>query len=369
MADETISDRKDEHLTEALKPEMQGGHANGFDRIHLTHQALPELNLADIDVTARLFGPDLDHVFSMPLMIGAMTGGSARGDALNLALAEAAQAANVPLALGSQRAALQGDDIALANARAMRAHAPNCFILGNLGGTQLTAEGGIDKAEGGIDTALRAIEAIEANAMAIHLNPLQEVTQPGGDTDWRSVADAIARLVDKTATQNIPIYVKEVGAGLSAQAIERLYQAGVRHVELAGYGGTNWARIEQARRDRAENASPEAEITAPFLDWGLNTLDTLQNAVEKRSNWPDLQIIASGGLRNGLDSAKALWIGADFTAAAQPFLRAGLDKPHDEAVSEISKQLNIWEKQISLACFLTASNNIAALPAAHGKIL
>lgn len=365
MADETISDRKDEHLTEALKPEMQGGHANGFDRIHLTHQALPELNLADIDVTARLFGNN----FSIPLMIGAMTGGSARGDALNLALAEAAQAANVPLALGSQRAALQGDDIALANARAMRAHAPDCFILGNLGGTQLTAEGGIDKAEGGIDTALRAIEAIEANAMAIHLNPLQEVTQPGGDTDWRSVADAIARLVDKTATQNIPIYVKEVGAGLSVQAIERLYQAGVRHVELAGYGGTNWARIEQARRDRAENASPEAEITAPFLEWGLNTLDTLQNAVEKRSNWPDLQIIASGGLRNGLDSAKALWVGADFTAAAQPFLRAGLDKPHDEAVSEISKQLNIWEKQISLACFLTASNNIAALPAAHGKIL
>ena len=251
MPDSKHSRRKDDHLAEAAKPAMQGHGSNGFDRIQLTHQALPELSLEEIDTSAELFG----HRFSMPLMIGAMTGGSDKGDAINLILSEAAAQINVPLALGSQRAALMDADAA--SQKALREAHPNAFLIGNLGATQLAAAGGVD-------LALRAISAIQANALAIHLNPLQELVQPDGDTDWRGVTTALTTLVEQT---DVPILVKEVGAGLSAWAVTALYEAGIRHIEIAGKGGTNWARIEQARRENSVDS-----LTAPFLDWGIPTL-------------------------------------------------------------------------------------------------
>ena len=253
--------RKDAHLNLAAAPQAQSRRSNGLERVSLQHQALPELALSDIDTSADLFG----RRFAMPVMIGAMTGGSARGDRLNLALAEAAAAENVPLALGSQRAALTAyaDSAAAAELRQV---APQAFVLGNLGGTQLAKPGGLD-------LALRAIEAVQADAMTVHLNPLQEAVQPGGDTDWRGVTQAIADLV---AAADVPVCVKEVGAGLSAEAVATLYEAGVRTVEIAGAGGTNWTRIEQQRRDAAETAF------APFLDWGISTLDALQGCGKAR---------------------------------------------------------------------------------------
>jgi len=192
------------------------------------------------------------------------------------------------------------------------------------------------------------------------LNPLQEAVQPGGNTDWRGVADAIARLVD---TLPVPVCVKEVGAGLSLQSIETLYQAGVRHVELAGLGGTNWTRIEQSRRSNAD------DVFSPFLDWGITTLEALQAVDNKRHTMPGLTVIASGGLHNGLDSAKAIWSGADFTAAAGPFLSCALDLSHDKAIAAITDKLDVWQQQIGLACFLTGSENLIALGQAAGEIL
>lgn len=340
--------RKDQHLDLAAHSSAQSQKPTGFDRVKLIHQALPELALEAVSTNADFMGCQ----FAMPLMIGAMTGGTARGDNLNLALAEAAQQANVPLALGSQRTALSAD-WASEGSKKLRRHAPNAFLLGNLGGAQLVKENGLEMAQ-------RAVDMVEANAMMVHLNPLQEAVQPGGNTDWRGVADAIARLVD---TLPVPVCVKEVGAGLSVQSIETLYQAGVRHVELAGLGGTNWTRIEQSRRSNAD------DVFSPFLDWGITTLEALQAVDNKRHTMPGLTVIASGGLHNGLDSAKAIWSGADFTAAAGPFLSCALDLSHDKAIAAITDKLDVWQQQIGLACFLTGSENLIALGQAAGEIL
>ena len=340
--------RKDQHLDLAAKPSAQAQKPTGFDRVKLTHQAMPEIALADVCVRAPLLGRE----FAMPLMIGAMTGGTSRGDALNLALAEAAQQSNIPLALGSQRTALSAD-WAAEGSRKLRRHAPDAFLLGNLGGAQLVSETGFDMAR-------RAVEMIEADALMIHLNPLQEAVQPNGNTDWRGLKDALARLVD---TLPVPVCVKEVGAGLSVQTIMSLYECGVRHVELAGLGGTNWTRIEQQRRDSAE------DVFAPFLDWGITTLEAVQAITPHRDALPGLVVIASGGLHHGLDSAKAVWSGADFTAAAGPFLTAALDLPHDKAVAALVEKLDIWKQQMAMACFLTGTSRISDLPQAAGQII
>lgn len=341
-------ERKNQHLDLAAQSGAQAQKPTGFERVKLTHQALPELALDEVCTKAELMG----RRFCMPLMIGAMTGGTARGDKLNLALAEAAQAADIPLALGSQRTALSAD-WAATGSKQLRQNAPKAFLLGNLGGAQLIKPQGLDMAQ-------RAIDMVAADALMIHLNPLQEAVQPGGNSDWRGVADAIARLVEVCP---VPLCVKEVGVGLSVQTVEKLYQAGVRYVELAGLGGTNWTRIEQSRRSDAD------DVFAPFLDWGITTLEALQAVQAKRSDMPDLTIIASGGLHHGLDSAKAIWSGADFTAAAGPFLTCALDLPHDKAVTAIIDKLENWRQQIALACFLTGSKSPATLRHAAGEIL
>ena len=347
MTDDVHSQRKDQHLDAAAKPQAQLGQTNGFERIRLTHQALPELTLDDIDTSAAMFGQHFD----MPLMIGAMTGGSQRGDALNHALIEVAAAHNIPLALGSQRAALKADE-GDNTAKQLRCIAPDCFVIGNLGGTQLARPDGRDM-------ALRAIEVVNANALAIHLNPLQEAVQPNGDTDWRGVTDAIADLVKAAG---LPVYVKEVGAGLSLETIKALYEVGVRHIEIAGAGGTNWARIEQSRRDSTLSRY------APFLDWGIPTLDAMQKTQACRDEMPGLELVASGGLRNGLDTAKAIWLGANFTAASLPFMENALDRPHSEAVANLSDMLTDWREQLKLALFLTGSANLFELKRASGEI-
>lgn len=340
--------RKDQHLDLAAQPQAQAQKPTGFDRVRLTHQALPEVSLDEVSTDTVLLGRNFD----MPLMIGAMTGGTSRGDTLNLALAEAAQTANIPLALGSQRTALSAD-WAAEGSKTLRRHAADAFLLGNLGGAQLVKPNGMDM-------ALRAVEMIEANALMIHLNPLQEAVQPGGNTDWRGLVDTLAMLVE---TLPVPVCVKEVGAGLSVQTIERLYAAGVRTVELAGLGGTNWARIEQARRSDA------TDIYAPFLDWGITTLEAVQGISTRRADMPGLTVIASGGLHHGLDAAKAIWSGADFTAAAGPFLTCALDLPHDKAVAALAEKIATWKKQMHLACFLTGTSHIANLHKAAGEIL
>jgi len=292
-SDKPAAARKDAHLDLALDPGTRSQGENGFDRISFTHCALPEMRLEAVDLTTEFLG----YRLSAPLMIGAMTGGTARAEQINQALALAAQQQSIAFAVGSQRAGLEAGQ----TARQLRSLAPHIPIIGNLGGVQLAQSGGLDLAKAAIDD-------LQADAIAIHLNPLQEAVQPEGETDWTGVKQAIAGLVKSAA---VPVLVKEVGAGINATLAVELFEMGVTAVDVAGFGGTNWARIEAARR------SHDSAMFAPFLDWGMPTIEVLQQVCEA---CPGQVVIASGGVRHGLDAAKAIWLGASMVSAAGPML-------------------------------------------------
>ncbi len=331
--DKPAAARKDSHLDLALDPRTHSPGKNGFDRLRFTHCALPETNLATIDLTTEFLGYQLEA----PLMIGAMTGGTKRADQINHALATIAENQSIALAVGSQRAALQAGQ----STRILRDLAPHIPIIGNLGGVQLAQPGGIDLAQAAIDD-------LQADAIAIHLNPLQEAVQPEGETDWVGVKSAIAALV-KTAAA--PVIVKEVGAGITAVLAAELFDMGVTAVDVAGFGGTNWARIEAARR------RGDADMFAPFFDWGVPTVDCLRAVCHA---CPDRFVIASGGVRHGLDAAKAIRLGADMVAAAGPMLAHLVA---DDAALDLSKLQDFvagWKQQMALTLFLTGASDLAA---------
>jgi isopentenyl-diphosphate delta-isomerase len=333
--------RKDAHLRLAASDLAMSGHDAGFDRVRLDHCALPECDLASIDISTEFLGRPV----SAPLFIGAMTGGTSHADAINLALADLAQQAGIALAVGSQRASLEAG-----RSQAMlRAHAPSIPLIGNLGGVQLAMPGGIDLAK-------RAVDDLQADALFIHLNPLQEAAQPEGQTDWRHVLSAIESCV---RALDVPVMVKEVGAGIGPDVARRLFNVGVHAVDVAGLGGTNWTRIEVARRD-------DAALFDPFLDWGLPTVDAL---CAVRAACPDGRVIASGGIRHGLDVARSLWLGAAFASMAGPVLRAltvdGVQPQDGDAAMTV---MNRFMDQLRLAMFLTGAPDLAGLGAVSGRI-
>ena len=336
------SSRKNIHLDLAKRGDAQSALGCDWDMIRLTHQALPEMNFEDVDLKTRFLGKNL----TMPMMIGAMTGGTDRADAINRLLAEAAEDAGIGLAVGSQRAGLeehrQDPDL--------RRIAPHIPIIGNLGGVQLAREGGINLAK-------RAVETLEADAMAIHLNPLQELAQPEGDRDWSGILEAIGKLQKELPC---PVIVKEVGAGISSHVAGQLFAEGVQWIEVAGLGGTNWTRIETMRRN-----DEEQDVMMPFLDWGNSTLDCLIAIAE---DLPSVKLIASGGIRHGLDAAKAIWMGAEIAAAAGPMLRAAEDEDGNLTPENLKIHLEQWKAQMQMALFLTGSQNLSAFRDAEGVI-
>lgn len=329
-----IVKRKDEHLDIALRQNQITGRVNPFDLYAFEHCALPEVNLATVDLSTRF----LKHDLALPFLISSMTGGPHRGEAINIHLAQAAQALGVALAVGSQRVALEGAGAAGIGPE-LRRHAPDILLLGNLGAAQLVLGYGVDEAR-------RAVEMIGADGLIIHLNPLQEALQPGGDRDWRGVFSAIEMIA---ARLDVPILVKEVGAGLSAPVARRLQSAGVAALDVAGRGGTSWSAIEAERA-----GSPrERAIAAPFADWGLATPDAL---LAVRRVCPDLPLIGSGGVRDGLDAAKALRLGADLLGQAGAVLAAALKST--EAVIE---HFEIMAEQLRICCFATGCADLHAL--------
>jgi isopentenyl-diphosphate delta-isomerase len=330
----TAASRKDAHIDLALDPQTRSGSSNGFDRMGFEHCAMPEMALPDIDLSTAFLGKWLDA----PMMIGAMTGGTPRAEAINRALAHVAQDQKIAFAIGSQRAALELGQ----SAGYLRDIAPDIPIIGNLGGIQLAAAGGLDLAKAAIDD-------VAADAIAIHLNPLQEAIQPEGEHDWRGVRDAIAALV---AADIAPVIVKEVGAGISASIASDLFECGVTAIDVAGFGGTNWARIEAARRD--DDIAP----FAPFLNWGIATLDCLM-AVTKAC--PDQLVIASGGLRDGLDAMRAYRLGAGMTSLAGPMLKQLLDNEKEPSPEALGKFIEQIKQQMALTVFLTGAADLAGL--------
>ena len=332
MSDNSASQRKDSHLDLARKTLAESQNTKRpLEAIELPYCALPELNLDEIDITTRF----LSRQLSAPLLITGMTGGTARADKLNAALVEVACQHQIAVGLGSQRASLEGGK----SQKNLRKNNPKACLIGNLGAVQIIGDDGFALAQ-------RAVADIEADALAIHLNPLQEAIQPEGDYNWQGVEAAITRLVDKLGC---PILVKEVGAGLSASVVRRLYAAGVRHVDVAARGGTNWALIEWLRQNPDKQA-----LYDPFLSMGIDLPDAVRGG---RHAAPDITIIASGGVQNGLDIAKTLYLGADMGGMAGVMLQALEDEARGLHPSRLSEKIEQVQTQLRLACFLTGSKS------------
>lgn len=330
-----IEGRKSDHLDIVLAPALAARRApNGFDRIVFEHVALPEISLAEIDLSTSFLGRRL----KAPLLISSMTGGPERAARINAHLAEAAETLGIAFAVGSQRIALEGRGSGGLD-RSLRVLAPNVPILGNIGAAQLALGYGPDEAR-------RAVEMIAADALIVHLNPLQEAVQAGGDTDWHGVLTAIERLARALP---VPLVVKEVGAGLSGRLARRLVDAGVHAIDVAGAGGTSWAAVEA---ERAADAAARATALV-FANWGIPTPRAIADV---RAACPDTVVIGSGGVRDGLDAARAIRLGADLAGQAAASL-ASAEHSAEAVVAHFSEVI----RQLRIACFCTGSADLAAL--------
>lgn len=330
-----IAERKSEHIAiVSAGGGLQGTRDTGFDAVRFVHDALPDLAFDAIDTRASFLGRGL----SAPLMVSAMTGGPREADRINLAIAEACGALGLALAVGSQRIAIEGRG-AGGLGHALRARAPKVPILGNLGAVQLRRGMGLAEAQ-------RAVDMLEADALMLHLNPLQEAIQPGGDRDFSGLLPRIEALARALP---VPLGVKEVGAGLSAAVGRRLLDAGVAILDVAGLGGTSWARVEAERGDERLR-----RIAAPFFDWGIPTAEAV--AAMAPVMRPGTALIASGGVRHGLDVARAVRLGADVAGQAAGALPAAR-----ESAEALAGHLSDVIQQLRIAMFCTGSPDLAAL--------
>jgi isopentenyl-diphosphate delta-isomerase len=320
--------RKGDHLRIAAGPGVGHRAGTGLEAVRLRHRALPESDLASIDLATDLLG----HQLAAPLIVSAMTGGTQEAASINDRLARAAAGTGVGMVLGSGRALLEDPD--LRETYRLAARPP--LLLGNLGAAQVTPE-----------RALRVIDLLDLDGLSVHLNPLQEAVQPEGQPRFRGVLARIAATVERLSP--VPVVVKEVGFGLDPEDVRRLHQAGVAAVDVAGSGGTNWALIE-GRRDKDGPERAEA-----FADWGVPTRQSLTAA---RGAVPDAVLLASGGLRDGVDVAKCLALGARACGMARPFLVAAQADRADEALEAVRDQLRI-------ATWLAGAPSAAALGEEH----
>jgi len=316
-----------------LEEDVQSGQSSGLSCLHFLHNPLPEIDLAEVDCRLRFLGKPL----RAPILISSMTGGTAEARRINRTLAEAAQQHGVALGLGSQRAALETPS--LADTYQVRDLAPDILLLANLGAVQLNY--GYD-----VNHCRRAVEMIGADALILHLNALQEALQPEGDTRFSGL---LRRIEAVCHTLEVPVIAKEVGWGISADAARRLVEAGVAAIDVAGAGGTSWSQVEM-HRARDEH---QRQLAAAFRSWGLPTADAVQQV---RQALPDVPLIASGGLRGGLDIAKCLALGADLGGLAGPFLRSAA-----VSVEAVSDSLRLATAEVRTAMFVTGCRTLADL--------
>ncbi|MCQ0986517.1 type 2 isopentenyl-diphosphate Delta-isomerase [Jiella marina] len=334
-----IADRKSDHIDIVLRADAHRQESDSADRTGLSavvfeHCALPEIALGEIDLSCEFLGRRLQA----PLLISSMTGGPERAARINTRLAEAAEALGIAFAVGSQRIAIEG------RARGgldhgLRRLAPSVPILANVGAAQLGLGYGVREVE-------RAVDMIEADALIIHLNPLQEAVQQGGDTDWRGILGRIAELA---TTLRVPIVVKEVGAGISGALARRLVEVGVAAIDVAGAGGTSWAAVE-AERASDSRARQSALV---FSQWGIPTARAIADV---RAACPDALVIGSGGVRNGLDVARALRLGADLAGQAAASLQAA-----DSSAEAVAEHFRSVIEELRIVCFCTGSADLKAL--------
>ena len=333
----SISTRKKDHIDLTLSETSQYWRSTGFEKYQLKHNALPECGLDDISFKSHLLGRDFDF----PLFISSMTGGHGEATNLNADIATFCEQFNIPFGVGSQRAMLE-DSTHEKSFTIVRDKAPNAFIAANIGGAQLI---------GGMPTyGLKTmISSIQANAIIVHLNPLQELIQPEGDVQFSGVLKGIEQLVKHSS---VPIIVKETGAGIDSSVAKRLLNAGVKVIDIAGVGGTSWSRVEAARipqkRSREMVANNltfqyEQEMQERFNEWGNSTVFCLESLRELA--WErKFEIIASGGIRHAQDMIKACCLGAHFVAVAQPVVRV----LKEEGIKGLEKWYFLWKKEATM---------------------
>ncbi|MFW9962728.1 MAG: type 2 isopentenyl-diphosphate Delta-isomerase [Candidatus Sifarchaeia archaeon] len=323
--------RKIEHIEICLDEEVQCQRSTMFEDIEFVHNALPEIDKDSIDLTTNFFGLRANA----PLVIAAMTGGHPKTKSINQRLASAAEELGLPIGVGSQRAAVE--DPSLADTfTIVRESAPSVPVIANIGATH-------------VDDAPEAVRMIDADILAIHLNPLQEAIQPEGDCNSVGALESIATIVDSV---DIPVIIKETGAGISSDVAKRLEEVGVAGIDVGGVGGTSWAGVEYFRAQK-EDDDLKAQLGLEFWDWGIPTALSVLMVLDST----ELDVIATGGIRSGLDIAKALALGSTAAGIAQPLLRQAVHGSSLDVVVELERFL----EGLAVAMYLTGSQKVEDL--------
>ncbi|MEL6778534.1 MAG: type 2 isopentenyl-diphosphate Delta-isomerase [Cyanobacteria bacterium J06597_16] len=326
--------RKADHIRVCLEEDVQSHRiTNGLERYRFTHSCLPELNRDEVDISTSFLG----KAIATPLLISSMTGGTEQARLINQRLAKTAQKYGLAMGVGSQRVAVENPD--LTQTFSVRQYAPDALIFANLGAVQLNYSYGISQCQ-------RAVDWLEADALILHLNPLQEAVQTEGDVNFKGLFAKIEQLVNVLP---VPIVAKEVGNGISGVMAQRLIDVGIAAIDVAGAGGTSWARVES---ERAKDVK-QRRLGNTFADWGIPTAECITSIRERSRTVP---LIASGGLRNGLDVAKTLALGADLAGLALPFLQAA-----DQSEAALDELCEALIAEIVTVLFCTGCNSLSAL--------
>jgi isopentenyl-diphosphate Delta-isomerase len=330
--------RKADHLRVCLEEDVQCREiTSGLEKYRFTHCCLPELNRSEIDLSTTF----LHKKLHAPILISSMTGGTDLAKTINYRLAAIAQEYRLAMGVGSQRVAIEKPEVS--ETFAIRSIAPDALLFANLGAVQLNYRYGLEE-------CIRAVELLEADALILHLNPLQECVQTNGDTNFRGLFDKIAQLCEKL---NVPVIAKEVGNGISGTMAQKLIAIGVSAIDVAGAGGTSWAKVESGRAQDLK----QRRLGATFADWGIPTADCI---TQVRAVAPTIPLIASGGLRDGLDIAKAIALGADLAGLAMPFLKAANDSE-----AALHTLIEILQAEITTVLFCTGTATLPQLQRAN----
>lgn len=330
MAEELIRSRKNDHIRINLEEDVRSTLSNGLEKYRFIHNALPEINFKEIDLSQKIFKKEV----AIPILISSMTGGTPEAFQINKILAQAAEKFGLAMGVGSLRAAIENPS--LIETFDVRKFAPNILLFANLGAVQLNYGYGIDECK-------RAVEMINADSLILHLNPLQEAVQPEGDTNFSGLLKKIEIICHDLS---VPVVVKEVGWGISDVLVKQLSNIGVAAIDISGAGGTSWSQVERFRLEDPVGI----KVAEAFLDWGIPTADALTKI---RRSFPEIPIFASGGLKTGMDVAKSLALGASLAGIAGVFLKAAV-----VSLDHLEETINIFERIIRTSMFVTGSKDL-----------